>query len=229
MPLGHRWSEMPAVVCLIGMPVVTRDGYAGPPGASASVTCMSMTLPAPRVLGDVIPGGIVRDAVLVVGGAALTALAAQVSIPLPFTPVPLTLQTFAVLLTGAALGTIRGVLSMTLYLVAGVLGAPVFSNHSSGWGGVSFGYVIGFVVAAGVVGFLAERGATRGILRTAGVMVIGNLVIYAVGVPWLMAVAHVSFPQALALGVVPFLIGDAIKVAIAAGLFPAAWRLAGHR
>ena len=188
-----------------------------------------MTLPAPRVLGDVIPGGIVRDAVLVVGGAALTALAAQVSIPLPFTPVPLTLQTFAVLLTGAALGTVRGVLSMTLYLLAGVLGAPVFSNHSSGWGGVSFGYVIGFVVAAGVVGFLAERGATRGILRTAGVMVIGNLVIYAVGVPWLMAVAHISFTQALALGVVPFLIGDAIKIAIAAGLFPAAWRLTGHR
>lgn len=188
-----------------------------------------MSLPAPRVLGDVIPGGVVRDAVLVVGGAALTALAAQVSIPLPFTPVPVTLQTFAVLLTGAALGTVRGVLSMTLYLVAGVLGAPVFSNHSSGWGGASFGYVIGFVVAAGVVGRLAERGATRGMVRTAGVMVVGNLVIYAFGVPWLMAVTHVSFPQALALGVVPFLIGDAIKIAIAAGLFPATWRLTGHR
>ena len=190
---------------------------------------MSMTLPAPRVLGDVIPGGAVRDTVLVVGGAALTALAAQVSIPLPFTPVPLTLQTFAVLLVGASLGTVRGVLSMLLYLVAGVLGAPVFSNHSSGWGGASFGYVIGFVVAAGVVGYLAERGATRGIARTAGVMVIGNLVIYAIGVPWLMVVANLSFPRALALGVLPFLIGDAIKVAIAAGLFPAAWRLAGHR
>ena len=153
------------------MRLVTRDGYAGVPGASASVTPMSMSLPAPRVLGDVIPGGIVRDALLVVGGAAFTALSAQVSIPLPFTPVPLTLQTFAVLLTGAALGTVRGVLSMSLYLVAGVLGAPVFSNHTSGWGGASFGYVIGFVVAAAVVGRLAEGGATRGIARTAGVMV----------------------------------------------------------
>ena len=209
------------------MRLVTRDGYAGVPGASASVTPMSMSLPAPRVLGDVIPGGIVRDALLVVGGAAFTALSAQVSIPLPFTPVPLTLQTFAVLLTGAALGTVRGVLSMSLYLVAGVLGAPVFSNHTSGWGG--FGYVIGFVVAAAVVGRLAEGGATRGVARTAGVMVIGNLVIYAVGVPWLMAVANLSLPRALALGVVPFLIGDAIKVAAAAGLFPATWRLTGHR
>ena len=211
------------------MRLVTRDGYAGVPGASASVTPMSMSLPAPRVLGDVIPGGIVRDALLVVGGAAFTALSAQVSIPLPFTPVPLTLQTFAVLLAGAALGTVRGVLSMSLYLVAGVLGAPVFSNHTSGWGGASFGYVIGFVVAAAVVGRLAEGGATRGVARTAGVMVIGNLVIYAVGVPWLMAVANVSLPRALALGVVPFLIGDAIKVAAAAGLFPATWRLTGHR
>ena len=211
------------------MRVVRPDGYAWVWGPSASVTPMSMSLTAPRVLGDVIPGGLVRDALLVVGGAAFTALAAQVSIPLPFTPVPVTLQTFAVLLTGAALGTIRGTLSMLLYLMVGVLGAPVFSNHSSGWGGASFGYVIGFVLAAAVVGRLAERGATRGIVRTAGVMVIGNLVIYAVGVPWLMAVAHLSFPRALALGVVPFLLGDAIKVAVAAGLFPATWRLTGHR
>jgi biotin transport system substrate-specific component len=211
------------------MRLVTRDGYAAPPGASASVCPMSMSLPAPRVLGDVIPGGVVRDALLVVGGAAFTALAAQVSIQLPFTPVPLTLQTFAVLLTGAALGSVRGTLSMLLYLLAGVLGAPVFSNHSSGWGGASFGYVIGFVLAAAVVGRLAERGATRGVARTAGVMVIGNLVIYAVGVPWLMAVAQISFTKALALGVLPFLVGDAIKIAVAAGLFPATWRLTGHR
>ncbi len=189
----------------------------------------SMSLPAPRVLGDVIPGGVVRDVALVVGGAALTALAAQVSIPLPFTPVPVTLQTFAVLLVGAALGTLRGLASMLLYLLAGVVGAPVFSHGSSGWGGVSFGYVVGFVVAAVIVGRLAERGATRGSVRTGAVMVLGNLAIYAAGVPWLMAVAHVGLPKALALGVVPFLIGDAVKVAVAAGLFPAAWRLAGQR
>ncbi len=190
---------------------------------------MSMSLPAPRVLGDVLPGGLVRDTALVAGGAALTALAAQVAIPLPFSPIPLTLQTFAVVLVGASLGTLRGVASMLLYLLVGLAGAPVFSHGTSGWGGASFGYVLGFVVAALVVGQLAERGLTRTPLRTAGVMVLGNLAIYAVGVPWLMNVAHVDLPKALALGVVPFLIGDAIKVAVAAGLFPATWRLAGRR
>lgn len=188
-----------------------------------------MSLPTPRVLGDVIPGGLVRDSALVLGGAALTALAAQVSVPLPFTPVPLTLQTFAVLLVGAALGTARGVLSLLVYLAVGVAGAPVFSHGTSGSGGASFGYVVGFVLAAALVGLLAERGATRGPLRTAAVMVLGNIAIYAVGVPWLMAVTHVDLPKALALGVVPFLVGDAIKVAVAAGLFPAAWRLARRR
>lgn len=190
---------------------------------------MSMSLPAPRVLGDVVPGGLVRDAALVVGGAALTAVAAQVSVPLPFTPIPLTLQTFAVLLVGGALGTTRGIFSMLLYLAIGVAGAPVFSHGSSGAGGASFGYVVGFILAAAIVGLLAERGATRGPVRTAGVMVLGNLAIYAVGVPWLMAVAHVDLATALALGVVPFLVGDAIKVVVAAGLFPAAWRVAGQR
>lgn len=190
---------------------------------------MSMTLPAPRVLGDVIPGGVVRDVALVLGGSILTGLAAQVSIPLPFTPVPLTLQTFAVLLVGASLGTARGVLSMVLYLAAGVVGVPWFSGGTSGMGGASFGYVVGFVLAAALVGRLAERGATRGPVRTAGVMIAGNLAIYAVGVPWLMGAAHVGFAKALALGVVPFLVGDLIKVMVAAGLLPSAWRLAGHR
>jgi len=190
---------------------------------------MSMTLPTPRVLGDVLPGGLVRDTALVLGGAALTAAAAQVSIPLPFTPVPLTLQTFAVLLVGASTGTVRGVASMLLYLLVGVAGAPVFSHGTSGWGGASFGYVVGFVVAAAVVGRLAEGGLTRTPVRAAGVMVLGNLAVYAVGVPWLMNVARVDLPKALALGVVPFLVGDAIKVAVAAGLFPATWRLAGRR
>ena len=190
---------------------------------------MSLTLPAPRVLGDVIPGGLARDAALVVGGSVLTGLAAQVSIPLPFTPVTLTLQTFAVLLVGASLGTVRGVLSMCLYLTAGVAGVPWFSAGTSGAGGASFGYVLGFVLAAALVGRLAERGATRGPVRTAGVMVLGNLAIYAVGVPWLMGVAHVGFVKALSLGVIPFLLGDLVKVAVASGLFPSVWRLAGHR
>lgn len=182
-----------------------------------------------RVLGDVIPGGLARDVTLVVGGAALTAVAAQVAIPLPFTPVPLTLQTLAVLLVGASLGTVRGLASILLYLAIGAAGAPIFSAGSSGVGGASFGYVVGFVLAAGLVGLLAERGATRGPLATAGIMVGGNVVVYAVGVPWLMAVAHVGLAKGLALGLVPFVIGDLIKVAVAAGAFPTAWRLLGRR
>ena len=200
---------------------------------------MSMSLPSDhgpraqavraRVLGDVIPGGLARDVTLVVGGAALTALAAQVAVPLPFTPVPITLQTFAVLLVGASLGTVRGFASILLYLAVGVAGAPIFSGGSSGMGGASFGYVIGFVLAAALVGRLAERGATRGTLATAGIMIAGNLAVYAVGVPWLMAVAHVGLGKGLALGFVPFVIGDLIKVAVAAGLFPTTWRLLGRR
>ena len=200
---------------------------------------MSMSLPSDhgpraqavraRVLGDVIPGGLARDVTLVVGGAALTALAAQVAVPLPFTPVPITLQTFAVLLVGASLGTVRGFASILLYLAVGVAGAPIFSGGSSGMGGASFGYVIGFVLAAALVGRLAERGATRGTLATAGIMIAGNLAVYAVGVPWLMAEADVGLGKGLALGFVPFVIGDLIKVAVAAGLFPTTWRLLGRR
>lgn len=190
---------------------------------------MSQTLPAPRVLGDAIPGGAVRDAALVLGGAAVVGVAAQVAVPLGFTPVPLTLQTLAVLLVGASLGTTRGVASLLLYTVAGVAGLPWFSHHTSGWGGASFGYVLGFVLAAAVVGRLAEQGATRGVWRTVGLMVAGNVAVYAVGVPWLMGAAHVGFGEALTLGLVPFLVGDAIKLALAAGFFPTAWRLVGRR
>lgn len=182
-----------------------------------------------RVLGDVIPGGLARDVTLVVGGAALTAVAAQVAIPLPFTPVPLTLQTFAVLLVGASLGTVRGLASILLYLAVGAAGAPIFSEGSSGTGSASFGYVVGFVLAAGLVGLLAERGATRSPLATAGVMVVGNVVVYAVGVPWLMHAAHLGLAKGLALGLAPFVIGDLIKVAVAAGVLPIAWRLLGRR
>src|ERR1700754_181003 len=113
------------------------------------------------VLADLVPGALARDAAAVVAGAGLTGLAAQVSVHTPLTPVPFTLQTAAVLLTGAALGSVRGLLSMLLYLLVGVAGVPWFENHTHGWGGPSFGYIIGFVVAAGVVGELARRGNDR--------------------------------------------------------------------
>ena len=130
------------------------------------------------VLADLIPGAWVRDAVLVVGGAGLTGLAAQVSVHIPsITPVPFTLQTLAVLLTGAALGSVRGVLSMSLYLLSGGVGVPWFANHSHGFGGASFGYIIGFVVAAGVVGELARRGNDRAVMSAIGLMAVGDAIL----------------------------------------------------
>ena len=151
-------------------------------------------------------------------------LAAQIAIPLPFTPVPLTLQTFAVLLTGAALGSMRGAISMALYAVVGMVGVPWFAQGSSGYAAPSFGYILGFIVAAFIVGRIAENGATRSVPRTAGLMIIGNLVIYAIGVTWLKFALGVDFATAIALGATPFLIGDAIKIAAAAGLLPLTWR-----
>jgi biotin transport system substrate-specific component len=189
----------------------------------------SITSLSPRTLGDVIPGGLARSVALVVGGAGFVGLTAQVAIPLPFTPVPLSLQTFSVLLVGAVLGSRRGAASMALYLLAGVAGVPWFSQHQSGWAFASFGYVVGFVLAAWLVGRLAERGADRSVLSAAGLMVLGNVAIYVFGVSGLMVVTGMGLDRALLAGVVPFLIGDAIKVALAAGLLPATWKLVGDR
>lgn len=184
------------------------------------------TLARQRVLADLVPGGLVRDVALVTGAAALTGIAAQAAVPLPFTPVPLSLQTLTVLLAGAALGPVRGVAAMGLYLAVGAIGVPWFAQGNSGLGFVTLGYVIGFIVAAGVVGALARRGADRSVVGAAAVMAVGNLVIYAVGVPYLAVAAGMDFPTAVSLGAVPFLLGDALKVVIAAGLLPAAWWLA---
>lgn len=185
----------------------------------------AIALPRKRVLADVIPGGLVRDVALVLGGSVFIGLLAQFAIPLPNTPVPLTLGTFAVLLTGAALGPVRGLLSVGLYMVAGMAGMPWFAERASGWGFPSFGYIIGFVLAGALVGWLAQRGADRTPVRTAGTMVLGNLVIYAVGLPYLMVATGMDLSAGLAAGVTPFLVGDAIKIVVAAGLLPGAWKL----
>jgi biotin transport system substrate-specific component len=185
-----------------------------------------MALPRPRrVLADLLPGSAILDSALIAGSAVLVGLSAQVAIPLPFTPVPLSGQTFAVLLAGAAIGPVRGALGMLLYAVAGAAGLPWFAGHQAGWSMPSFGYVLGFILAAMVVGMLARRGADRTFLRTVALMTVGNLVIYAVGVPWLMANLGTGLGRALALGVVPFLIGDALKILLAAVLLPGSWRL----
>src|SRR4029434_4498974 len=110
------------------------------------------------------------------GGSIFVGLTAQVSIPLPFTPVPLTLQTFSVLLVGAALGSVRGASSMALYLLAGMAGVPWFAGQQSGWAFASFGYIVGFVAAAWLVGLLAERGADRRVVPTLRIIALGELV-----------------------------------------------------
>lgn len=179
----------------------------------------------PAVLSDLIPASRVRDVALVVGGAALTGLAAQLSFPVPGSPVPVTGQTFAVVLVGAALGMNRAALSMALYMLAGVAGVPWFAGGASGFAGAGFGYVLGFIAAAALVGRLAERGGDRTVPRTVGTMVLGNLVIYAFGLPVLIAVTGMDLSKAFAVGAGNFLLGDALKIAVAAGLLPAAWKL----
>ena len=118
----------------------------------------------------------------------------------------------------------RGVLAMLLYAVAGIVGVPWFAEASSGFSAPSFGYILGFILAAFIVGRIAEHGATRSVTRTAGLMVVGNLVIYAVGVTWLKYAIDVDWATAIALGLTPFLLGDAIKIAAAAGLLPLTWK-----
>ena len=178
------------------------------------------------VLADLVPGALVRDIALVAGGAGLTGLAAQVSIHTGLSPVPFTLQTLSVLVVGAALGSVRGLLSMLLYLLGGMVGVPWYANQEHGWGGPAFGYILGFVVAAGLVGALAKRGADRHVVSTVLLMIAGSVVIYLIGTVWLAVDLHLGSVEAFKLGVRPFLATDAIKIALAALAFPAAWKFA---
>lgn len=169
-------------------------------------------------------------AALVVAFALLTALAAQIRIPLPFTPVPITGQTFAVLLAGAALGSWAGAGSQALYLAMGFAGFPVFAGGEGGWEyatGPTFGYLVGFVAAAWIVGLLAERGQDRSPWTAIPAFLAGTLVIYVFGVTWLLRTVPAigSLGDALALGVAPFVVGDLLKALAAGVLLPAAWRL----
>jgi biotin transport system substrate-specific component len=169
-----------------------------------------------------------RVVAAVAGAVALTALMAQVVIHLPFTPVPVTGQTFAVLVTGAALGWRRGLLAQALYVLLGLVGLPVFAGGTGGLGqlvGASGGYLLGFVAAAAVLGWLAERGWDRG-REVVAAMLLGEAALYLFGVGWLAVYLH-SVEEAVLLGFVPFMVGDAVKLAASAALLPLAWRLAG--
>lgn len=172
--------------------------------------------------------GLLTDALLVVGGTAFVALAAQVSIKLGFTPVPLTGQTFAVLLVGAALGSTRGALSLLLYLVVGIAGVPVYADHRHGWSvfsGATGGYIVGFVVAAALTGWLAERSWDKRFASSISAMLTGSVVIYICGVAWLHHFLGVSWSTTLEDGLYPFVPGDMLKVYLAAAALPGAWRL----
>ncbi|HEY3943275.1 MAG TPA: biotin transporter BioY [Acidimicrobiales bacterium] len=194
---------------------------------------MSATVTLPRrrplVLADLLPGTLVRDLLLVVGAAGLVGALAQISIHLSFTPVPVTGQTLGVLLAGTALGWKRGTAAMVLYALAGLVGLPWFAGHQSGYVAANFGYIVGFVLCAALCGLLAERGADRSIAKSVPAMVAGEVVMYGVGVIWLAVDLHVGAGKAIALGLTPFLAGDAIKAAVAAMLLPGAWKLADRR
>ena len=175
--------------------------------------------------------------VSVVGAAALTALAAQWRLDLPFTPVPITGQTFAVLLTGAALGMRLGAAGQGLYVLAGALGAPVFADDAGGWSiergietvtGATAGYLFGFIVAAGLIGYMAERRQDRTFAAMFTAFFTGSVVIYLFGVIGLMITGEMTLNEAIVAGVVPFLVGDLIKAAAAGVLLPGAWLLVGE-
>lgn len=177
------------------------------------------------------PLNLVRSVILIIAFSLLTALAAQVVIPLPWTPVPITGQTFAVLLTGALLGSRLGALAMFAYLIEGASGLPFFYGGGSGVAHLLFsptsGYLLAYPVAAFVVGLLAERGWDRRFLTAAAAMVVGSIVILLSGWAWLAR--FVGPAPAFEGGVAPFLIGDLLKIALAAAVLPSGWALLRRR
>lgn len=191
---------------------------------------MTTTHPAPTLAGAVFPRSRAMTVALMVGFALLTALAAQIRIPVPGTPVPITGQTFAVLLAGAALGSWAGAGSQAIYWAMGAIGLPFYTNASGGWEaatGATAGYLVGFIVAAWVVGALAERGQDRSVWSAIPAFLAGNAVIYVFGVSWLyLSVESITtMTEAVAAGLTPFVIGDLFKIVVAGVLLPLAWKL----
>ncbi len=199
---------------------------------------MAFAAPSPTrmpVLADLVTGirasaltVAVRNAVLVLGGALVTALLAQVALPVPGSPVPITGQTLAVVLTAASFGPWRGAASQLVYLLLGAIGLPFYSDGSGGVHvlfGATGGYLLGFLPAALLIGAAARRGRDRHVVSAVALFVAGQAVIFAVGVPWLAVVAHLDAQQAIAAGFTPFLLGGLVKAGIAGLLLPGTWRL----
>lgn len=177
------------------------------------------------------PSALTHGALIVMGGG-LVAVCAQISIPLPFTPVPITGQTFAVLLVGAALGPISGAASLALYVLAGIAGGPVYTGGDHGWSVVASptgGYLIGFILAAALTGWLATRRWDRRFNTATSAMLAGNSVIYLTGLPWLAWHLDTNLENTLLFGLYPFVVGDLAKLYLAAALLPGAWKLTGRR
>ena len=166
--------------------------------------------------------------VMIAGFALATAAAAQVTIPLWFTPVPVSGSTFMVLISGAVLGMRAGAASQLLYVVLGAVGLPFYAGGESGWTvatGATGGYLVGFIIAAALVGYLAERGQDRTVASAIPAMLAGNIAIYLLGIPWLMHVAGWNLGQGIAGGLTPFILGDLVKIGLASLALPAAWAL----
>jgi biotin transport system substrate-specific component len=169
---------------------------------------------------------LIRNALLAVAGSLIVAAAAQINVPM--LPVPMTLQTLAVLAIGAAYGSRLGAITLALYALEGAIGLPVFAQFRSGVMLASFGYVLGFIAAAYVVGYLAERGWDKSYGQMFAAMVIGAVILYVPGLLWL-AVWVGSLQTAISVGLVPFVAGDLVKAAIAAIGFPAVWSLLARK
>ena len=172
--------------------------------------------------------GLLVDVLLVVAGAGLVALCAQIEIPLAFTPVPISGQTFAVLLVGASLGPLLGASSLLVYFCVGLIGAPVYSGGDGGWEivhGATGGYLVGFIAAAVLTGWLAQRRWDRHFNSAVAAMLSGSVVIYSFGLPWLAKEIGTGLEGTLEAGLYPFVLGDLIKLYLAGMLLPGAWKL----
>ena len=191
---------------------------------------MQPIYPVPTIARVVVPKSAVTTGALMVGFALFTALAAQVMIPVPGSPVPITGQTFAVLLAGAVLGSKAGAGSQLIYWAMGAAGLPFYSNATGGWEvatGATAGYLVGFIAAAWAIGRFAERGRDRTVDSALPAFLAGNTIIYVFGVTWLLfsVPSITTMTQAVSVGLLPFVIGDAIKILAAGLLRPAAWKM----
>ncbi|NNN08416.1 MAG: biotin transporter BioY [Acidimicrobiaceae bacterium] len=177
------------------------------------------------VLADVVvPQSLLADALLVVGAAAFVGLMAQISFYIHPFVVPFTGQTLAVLLVGSTLGLRRALSAMALYVALGLAGLPWFAGHASGYSSLLFGYLLGFVLSVTLMSWLAAKGNDRNVVSALGLFIIGELAIYAIGVPWLAIDLHMSLAKAVTIGMTPYLIFDLAKAIVAGVALPSAWR-----